>query len=60
MKPMSKTRVREFMTYLKSRIESHNRKMSGALARHRVLIKTERAEAEVIQEAFQKILNGES
>jgi hypothetical protein len=34
----------------------HNQSMSRALARHRVLIKTERAEAEVILEDFLKIL----
>ena len=45
------------MAYLKSRIEGHNEKMAGALARHRVLIKTERAEAEVILEEFLKFLN---
>jgi hypothetical protein len=57
MKSMSKTRVGEFMTYLKGRIEWHNEKMVGAMARHRVLIKTERAEADVILAAFLKILN---
>jgi hypothetical protein len=57
MKSMSKKRVGEFMSYLKSRIERHNQKMTGAIARHRVLIKTERAEAEVILEAFLEILN---
>lgn len=57
MKPMSKTRVSEFMAYLKSRIDRHNEKMTGAMARHRVLIKTERAEAGVILEEFLKILN---
>jgi hypothetical protein len=56
---MNATRVGEFMDYLKSRIDRHNEKMSRALARHRVLIKTERAEAEVIMEAFLEILNGE-
>ena len=60
MKSMSKTRVGEFMTYLKMRIERHNEKMAGAMARHRVLIKTERAEAEVIQEAFLEILTKEN
>ena len=60
MKSMSKTRVGEFMTYLKGRIERHNEKMSGAMARHRVLIKTERAEVGVILEAFLKILKGEA
>lgn len=45
------------MTYLKGRIEWHNEKMVGAMARHRVLIKTERAEADVILAAFLKILN---
>ena len=59
MKPMNATRVGEFMTYLKSRIDRHNEKVSCALARHRVLIKTERAEAEVILAAFVEILNGE-
>lgn len=57
MKSMSKTRVGEFMTYLKSRIDRHNQKMVGAMARHRVLIKTERAEASAIMEAFLEILN---
>jgi hypothetical protein len=31
--------------------------MAGTLSHHRVLIKTERAEAEVIRAAFLKILN---
>ena len=57
MKSMSKTSVGEFMTYLKGRIETHNQKMAGAMARHRVLIKTERAEAEVILNEFLEILN---
>jgi hypothetical protein len=57
MKAMSKTRVGEFMAYLKSRIETHNQKMAGTMARHRVLIKTERAEAEVILNEFLEILN---
>ena len=34
-----------------------NRKIIGAMARHRVLIKTERAEAEVILNEFLEILN---
>jgi hypothetical protein len=59
MKPMNATRVGEFTAYLKNRIERHNQKMSRALARHRVLIKTERAEAEVILDAFLEISNAE-
>jgi hypothetical protein len=49
---MNATRVGEITDYLKNRIDRHNQKMAGALARHRVLIKTERAEAEVILEVF--------
>ena len=59
MKSMNATRVGEFVTYLKSRIDQHNQRMCRAMARHRVLIKTERAEAEVIMEAFMAILKGE-
>jgi hypothetical protein len=60
MKSMNATRVGEFTAYLKNRIDRHNQKMPRALARHRVLIKTERAEAEVILEAFVEILNGKA
>ena len=51
--------IGEFKAYLEGRIDRHSEKMVGALARHRVLIKTERAEAEVIMEAFLEILNAE-
>jgi hypothetical protein len=57
MKPMSENQVEQFLTFLKERIGWHYEKMAGTLSHHRVLIKTERAEAEVIRAAFLKILN---
>jgi hypothetical protein len=45
---------------LKQRIDSLYEKMAGTLSHHRVLIKTERAEAEVILRIFLKILNNQS
>jgi len=60
MKSMNENQTSGFLTFLKKRIERHYQSMSGAMPRHRVLIKTERAEAEVILETFLKILNGEN
>jgi hypothetical protein len=41
------------------RIEKHNQNMSGyGGSEHRMLVKTERAEAEVIRNKFLKILEG--
>ena len=57
MKPMSENQVEQFLNFLKERIGWHYEKMAGTLSHHRVLIKTERAEAEVIRSAFLKILN---
>ena len=60
MRSMNKNQVGEFLTFLRKRIEKHYRIMNGAIAEHRVLIKTERAEAEVILNTFLKILSGEN
>ena len=57
MKSMSENQAGEFLTFLQKRIEWHYEKMAGTLAHHRVLIKTERAEAEVILKTFLEILN---
>ena len=57
MKSMNENQVSEFLDFLKNRIGWHYEKMAGTLSHHRVLIKTERAEAEVIRAAFLKILN---
>jgi len=57
MQSMNENQVEQFLTYLKERIGWHYKKMTGTLSHHRVLIKAERAEAEVIREAFLKILN---
>ena len=57
MKPMNENQVGEFLTLLKERIDWHSEKMAGTLSHHRLLIKTEKAEAEVILKAFLKILN---
>ena len=54
---MTENQVEQFLTFLKERIGWHYEKMAGTLSHHRVLIKTERAEAEVIRVAFLKILN---
>jgi hypothetical protein len=60
MKSMNQTQTSGFLNFLKKRIEGHYQNMSGAKPRHRVLIKTERAEAEVILGIFLKILNEEN
>jgi hypothetical protein len=60
MESMNANQISGFLNFLKKRIEGHYQSMSGALPRHRVLIKTERAEAEVILETFLEILNGEN
>ena len=60
MKSMSKNHVGEFLAFLKERIDWHYEKMSSTLSHHRVLIKTERAEADVILRMFLKILNNQS
>ena len=57
MKSMNKKQVGEFLTFLRGRIEWHIGKMANSLSDHRVLIKTERAEVEVILNTFLKILN---
>ena len=56
---MSKFQVRQFIIYMAKRIEKHNQNMSGyAGSEHRMLVKTERAEAEVIRNKFLDILEG--
>jgi hypothetical protein len=57
MELMNGNKVNGFLTFLKNRIRRHYQNMSGAMPRHRVLIKTERAEAEVILNTFLKILH---
>jgi hypothetical protein len=57
MKAMCENQVGEFVTFLKERIEWHYEKLAGTLSHHRVLIKTERAEAAVILNTFLKILD---
>jgi hypothetical protein len=54
---MNVNQIKGFLTFLKKRIEKHYQNMSGAQPQHRVLIKTERAEAEVILSTFLEILN---
>jgi hypothetical protein len=54
---MNTTQIDGFLTFLNKRIDSHYQNMCGAAPQHRVLIKTERAEAEVILNTFLKILN---
>jgi hypothetical protein len=56
MKTMSENQVGEFLAFLRERIEWHYEKMAGTLSHHRVLIKTEKAEAEVILSMFLEIL----
>jgi hypothetical protein len=60
MKSMNQNQTSGFLTFLKKRIERHYQSMSGAKPRHRVLIKTERAEAEVILSTFLAILNDQT
>jgi len=60
MKSMSKNQINGFLTFLRKRIEKHYQNMSGAQPQHRVLIKTERAEADVILSMFLEILNDRS
>ena len=59
MRAMRENQVGEFLNFLRERIQWHHEKLAGTLAHHRVLIKTERAEAEVILNTFLKILNAE-
>lgn len=56
MKPMCMNQVSEFLNFLKNRIERHHINIANAMVDHRVLIKTERAEAEAILNTFLKIL----
>ena len=60
-KPMSDYQVKRFLTYLNDRIEQHSQNLSchRGGSEHRQLVKTERAEAEVIRNAFLNILKGE-
>lgn len=60
MKSMCENQVGEFLNLLRERIEWHYEKMAGSLAHHRVLIKTERAEAEAILNRFLQILKAEN
>ncbi len=56
---MNKNQVRQFIFYLDKGIEKHNQNMSGyGGSEHRMLAKTERAEAEVIRNKFLKIMEG--
>jgi len=57
MKSMNRIQVNEFRIFLKNRIEKHYKRMSTTLSRDRVLIKTEKNEAEIILKMFLKILN---
>ena len=57
MDKMSENQVGEFLAFLKERIDWHYKKMVGTLPHHRVLIKTEKAETEVILETFLRILH---
>jgi hypothetical protein len=57
MKTMCKGKVNEFVNFLEKRIERQYQKIADSMADHRVLIKTERAEAEMILGMFLKILN---
>jgi hypothetical protein len=54
---MKSMQVGEFLVFLKQRIDWHYEKMAGTLSYNRVLIKTEKAEAEVILSMFLEILN---
>ena len=56
---MNKHKVWQFMMYMEERIEKHNQNLSGyGGSEHRMLVKTERAEAEVIRNKFLEILSG--
>ena len=57
MKTMCGNQVSEFLDFMKNKIERHYINISNATVDHRGLIKTERAEAEVILNTFLKILN---
>ena len=57
MKSMNRIQVNEFRIFLKNRIKKHHQRMSKTLSRDRVLIKTEKNEAEAILKMFLKILN---
>jgi len=56
MKSMNENQVDDFLTFLKQRIDWHYEKMASTLSYNRVLIKTEKAEAEVILSMFLEIL----
>ena len=60
MRAMRENQVGEFLNFLRERIQWHYQKLDGTLEHHRVLIKTERAEAEVILRIFLEILNNQS
>ena len=56
---MSENQARQFIYYMDKRIEKHNQNMSGyGGSEHRMLVKTESAEAEVIRNKFLNILEG--
>jgi hypothetical protein len=56
---MNEYQVRQFIFYMDKRIEKHNQNMSGyGGSEHQMLVKTERAEAEVIRNRFLNILKG--
>jgi hypothetical protein len=57
MESMGEEQVGEFLTFLRERTKWHYKNMAGTLSHHRVLIKTERAEANVISNTFLKILD---
>jgi hypothetical protein len=56
--PMSKDQVKQFIAYLDDRIKKHNENLDRCFgySDDRTLIKTERAEAQVIRNAFLNIL----
>ena len=60
MKTMNENQVGEFLAFFKERIDWHYEKMADTLSNHRDLIKTEKAEAEVILRIFLEILNNQS
>jgi hypothetical protein len=55
---MNHDKMQRFINYLNDRIEKHNRNLARCFgySDDRTLIKTERAEAEVIRSAFLRIL----
>lgn len=50
--------VHEFLKYLDDRIEAKRAELDACREVHRVLLKTELAEVEVIRHAFEKLLGG--